>query len=66
MAEKISSESPSAAHHEKATLDTKSEPELTDATARRQSVALNIVHNPLRVSIGASRTCNVIINESLN
>ena len=50
MDEKISSDAGTAAHHEKAALDTKPEHELQENTGRRQSVALNIIENPLRVS----------------
>ncbi|CAO2656416.1 Nn.00g052190.m01.CDS01 [Neocucurbitaria sp. VM-36] len=44
--EKIASDKDAAAHHEKANLD--GAPELAENTGRRQSVALNIIENPLR------------------
>lgn len=47
MAEKDFSDVP-VAHDEKIT--TLHEPDLADATARRASIALNIIENPLRVS----------------
>ena len=49
--EKIALDKDTAAHHEKANLDDGA-PELD--TGRRQSVALNIIENPLRVSSAAS------------
>jgi hypothetical protein len=51
MAEKDFSDVP-VAHDEKITKH--HEPDLADATARRASVALNIVENPLRVSFSKS------------
>jgi hypothetical protein len=47
MAEKGFSDTP-VTHDEK--ISTHHEPDLADATARRASVALNIVENPLKVS----------------
>ncbi|KAF1844090.1 MFS transporter [Cucurbitaria berberidis CBS 394.84] len=58
MSEKISSDATDAAHHEHSGLDMKPEKELTDATARRQSVALNIVENPLRRTTEAQAVLN--------
>jgi hypothetical protein len=51
MAEKDFSDVP-VSHDEKIT--THHEPDLADATARRASVALNIIENPLKVSFSKS------------
>lgn len=51
MADKVTPEVDYASHNEKTAAHLQDhEPELADADGRRRSVALNIVHNPLKVS----------------
>lgn len=50
MADKVTPEVEYASHNEKGAAHHQDhEPELADADGRRHSVALNIVHNPLKV-----------------
>lgn len=48
--EKIAVDKEHATYNEKATLSNQPELEYAEDTGRRQSVALNIIENPLRVS----------------
>jgi hypothetical protein len=48
-----------SSHNEQEKMAQNPEPKLVDAPARRQSVALNIVENPLKVSFA----CNDILDK---
>lgn len=53
MADKVTPEAEFASHNEKTAAHQQDhEPELADSDGRRHSVAMNIVHNPLQVSLG--------------
>lgn len=47
--EKVSTESPNIIHDEKHSIAEDAQPGLAEQAGRRKSVALNIIHNPLKV-----------------
>jgi hypothetical protein len=49
-----------ASHNEQEKPSHAPEPELVDTTGRRQSVALNIVENPLKVSFASQPAASVL------
>lgn len=51
---------PEKDYTEKEYMGRTSEPEMADAAGRRQSVALNIVENPLKVSSAPPTPCVVL------